>query len=105
MTFDKMWKRAASLRQALDLLGVHHLPKEDQEFLEELCNPYVGASQPADAKDAARYRWLRDSDNDWATIGCQVAHENGTGKEVLGHYVRESLDAAIDAAMQQEQDK
>jgi hypothetical protein len=51
-------------------------------------------------KDAARYRWLRDTDSEWGTLFAEPIKWEGGGWVKLGsRWVREYLDAVIDAAL------
>lgn len=60
------------------------------------------AAAPDDAKDAARYRWLRDAENGGElSVGRHIAVCDGEPQfEQVDWLYIEELDAAIDAAMQ-----
>lgn len=65
----------------------------DRVDSEEAC----GHSPEQDARDAARYRWLRDKPDDVPAVGLDVAFwEACTGEACRG----DALDAAVDAEMQ-----
>lgn len=77
----------------------------DAEF--EECGPAAAQSQPlveptADAKDAARYRWLRDHANDYERDGAMVIlHEHDEDNKDRPHWVlcNAALDETIDSAL------
>lgn len=82
-----------------------------QRTLFDLVDAMVNQSEPAptpliadgDAKDAARYRWLRDNarTTDFTLPRWTVAREEGGYGQT---YRGEELDAAIDTALQQAAD-
>ena len=72
----------------------------DSPALLEMLRAAVDAAQPAnqDAVDAARYRWLRDSQRDWQI--CYWSDEFDAWQDVQSNE-RKNIDAAIDAAMKE----
>jgi hypothetical protein len=57
-----------------------------------------------DTRDAARYRWLRNGSFDqWKYPICVTQERTDFGMHYIGPCVGESLDAAIDAAIREQQ--
>ena len=83
------------LREAIDKLHAARAAESAQAHTDAYVLKHVRQATMADTKDAARYRALRDGDNDLAAIKSR----EGYADEVL---LGDDLDAELDAAMAKE---
>jgi hypothetical protein len=75
-------------------------PTRSFEFTSQQLESFVSAlsiQQEADAKDAARYRWLSAACNNWMIAPISVSEFNTVSWETI--HSSTELDAAIDTAM------
>lgn len=103
-TRDALLGRMAKKLQAMLDRGHMEWPPGEESAAHLMAEYYEALRTPrteSDARDAARYRWLRD--NAWNAIGqvvCWFEHDDGgLGESVT--FKGEHFDAAIDAALTQ----
>lgn len=85
-------------------IGAYEQDRIAEQVHRELYSGAPAQAEPSDdARDAARYRWLRDAENGGQlSVGRQIdVHDEYPAYEQVDWLYEDMLDAAIDAAMQE----